>query len=382
MSGRIREAASSAVLVAVTLVVLFLVLEFTVRLFLPVADIAWHEGDPVLGYRLKGNQVGNWVGEGLHATYRINEAGWNNDHDYIAERPPGRARIAVLGDSYVEALHIDRGKRFFDVLEAGLRAAGKPAEVFSYGVSGYGTGQELLLLRSEVSRVRPDLVIALWVPNDLSDTACVLNPDPEKPCFYFDDAGHLAHRDARPHAVDRRVRLVMNSALARYVAVNLNAVGLWRAARTKGGGGPPPWSMVYARTPPAPWKEGWRVVDGCLLEMARFCSEQGIPFLLVDQPIVSRELRAAILEAPGGGDVTLPERRFADLAKSHGFRFFDLTPVFRVNGVIDPDRWLNTGIGHWNPAAHETVGAALVAPVVELLGGAAQGVGDGQTGAE
>lgn len=380
MSGRLREAASSAVLVAVTLVVLFLALEFAVRLFLPVADIAWHEPDPALGYRLQGNQTGTWVGEGLHATYRINASGYNNEHDYMVERAPGRARVAVIGDSYVEALHIDRGRRFFDVLEAGLRAAGKPADVFSYAVSGYGTGQELLLLRSEVMRDRPDVVIALWIDNDLSDTACSVSRDPDKPCFYLDDAGHLAHRDPRPHQTDRRVRLAMNSALARYVAINLNAVGLWRAARTKDATGPPPWAMTYARTPPKEWAEAWRVVDGCIVEMARLCSQQGIPFLLVHQPIVSRELRKAIAEAPGGGDASLPVRHLADLASRQGFRFFDLTPAFRLEGRIDPDRWLNAGIGHWNPAAHEAVGGALVAPVVELLGGAAQSVGAGQAG--
>ena len=382
MSGRIREAAQSAILVAGSLLVLVIVLEIVVRLFLPVADVAWHEPDPVLGYRLTANQTGIYVSEGLHATYRINGSGYNNEHDYIVERPPGRARIAVIGDSFVEAMYIDRGRRFFDVLEDGLRAAGRPADVYTYAVSGYGPGQEMLLLENAVARDRPDLVIVLWVDNDLSDTACVLSPEPGKPCFYFDDAGHLAHREPRPHATDRKVRLAMSSALARYVAINLNAVGLYRAARAHGIAGPPPWAMAYARTPPKNWTEAWRVVDGCLLEMARFCSDRKIPLLLIHQPIVSRELRAAIDKVPGGGSVSLPGQRFADLAARHGFRFFDLTPTFQVEGRIDPDRWLNAGIGHWNPAANEAVGQALVTPVVELLGGAAQGVGAGQAGTE
>ncbi|HZN05076.1 MAG TPA: SGNH/GDSL hydrolase family protein [Candidatus Polarisedimenticolia bacterium] len=382
MSARAREAAANALLVVGSLATLFLLLEVAVRLFLPVADIPWHEGDPVVGYRLAPNQSGTWFGEGIHATYRINGSGFNNEHEYTVERTPGHARVAVLGDSYVEALYIDRGRRFFDVLEAGLRGAGEPADVFTYAVSGYGTGQELLLLQNEVVRDRPDLVILLWVSNDLSDTACAVSRGAEGPCFYFDDAGHLAHRPPRPHAPNRKVRLVLNSALARYVAINLNAVGLWRAIWTDGGPRGEPWTMTYARTPPPDWVEAWRVFDGCILEMARFCRDEGIPFLLVHQPIVSRHFRALLADVPGGGDVSLPARRFADLASRHGFRFFDLTPAFLVEGRIDPKRWINVGVGHWNPAAHEAAGTALVAPVLDLLGGAAQGVGAGEPGAE
>src|SRR5262249_37567531 len=125
----------NVVLVGASLVFVLAVLEVATRLFLPVADIPWHDPDNTLGYRLAPRQSGRGGLEGPTAPFRINEAGYNNEHDYDAPRTQGVSRLAVLGDSYVEGLYVDRGTRFFDVLEDRLRRAGRPAEVWSFGVS-------------------------------------------------------------------------------------------------------------------------------------------------------------------------------------------------------------------------------------------------------
>ena len=383
MSGRARETVPRALLVGGSLMVLLLVLELATRQLLPVADIPRHQADPLVGYRLAPNQEGTWVGEGLRATYSINASGFNNEHDYAAERAPGRLRIAVLGDSYVEALHVERGRRFYDVLEAGLRSAGTPAEVFTYAASGYGTGQQLLLLGGEVTRAHPDLVLVLWVSNDLSDTACsVSDRDAIRPCFTLDDRGQLRHLPPRPHRPNRAARLALQSALVRYLAINRDLLGAWRSLWSDADQEASRRDEVYALEPPPAWDEAWKVVEECFVQMARFCRESNIPLLVVHQPIVPRDLEEELASMPGGADPALPAKRLAGLARQAGFRFFDLTPAFDTGGRIDPDRWINRGIGHWNPAAHEAVGQALVSPVIELLGGAGQGVRPGQTGPE
>lgn len=84
------------------------------------------------------------------------------DREYAYERTPGRRRILVIGDSFVWGYGVEQHETFPKVLEALL----PNAEVINAGVAGYGTDQELLWLRSEGVRYRPDVVILLMCGND------------------------------------------------------------------------------------------------------------------------------------------------------------------------------------------------------------------------
>src|SRR6266498_273429 len=41
------------------------------------------------------------------ARWRINNAGWNSDIDYVSADKRSKPLIAVIGDSYIEAMHVD-----------------------------------------------------------------------------------------------------------------------------------------------------------------------------------------------------------------------------------------------------------------------------------
>jgi hypothetical protein len=96
----------------------------------------------------------DWVG--------IDLDGLRGPHVPVA-KPPGTWRVAVLGDSVVQAIHVPYDQTFTAVLERELRGTcparrGRPVEVWNFGVSGYGTAQQLLTLREQVLRHEPDLL--------------------------------------------------------------------------------------------------------------------------------------------------------------------------------------------------------------------------------
>src|SRR5262249_26307243 len=92
-------------------------------------------------------------------------------------KPPGTVRVALLGDSLVEALQVPYGATAGHLLEERLNAQppdgalasssssasssavpGRRFEVLNFGVSCFGVGQDLLNWEKSVSRFHPDWV--------------------------------------------------------------------------------------------------------------------------------------------------------------------------------------------------------------------------------
>ena len=86
----------------------------------------WKAPDlPTLDYvnevvRYQPNQDGVYrIKNEIEATYNINSAGWNSSYDYYREeKTAGKYRIAVVGDSYVEALQVQFDQSLAEQLEA------------------------------------------------------------------------------------------------------------------------------------------------------------------------------------------------------------------------------------------------------------------------
>ena len=72
--------------------------------------------------------------------------------------PKAKPRVAVFGDSFVWGFDVEASERFTERLAARRR----DLEVLNLGVSGYGTDQELLLLRRELAELDADVVVLLF----------------------------------------------------------------------------------------------------------------------------------------------------------------------------------------------------------------------------
>ena len=133
-----------------------------------------------------------WVqsGEG-YAHIRTNSEGFRDD-EWTVAKPAETVRIAVLGDSYVDALQVEEPNRFTERLVDALSACRSvdttSLEVMNFGQSGYGTAQELLTFRHNVTKYSPDLVILAFLPhNDLRNNSPTLQGDTGRPYFVLDN---------------------------------------------------------------------------------------------------------------------------------------------------------------------------------------------------
>src|SRR6185436_5246070 len=92
------------------------------------------------GYALRPETEGWFRREGV-AYVRINSDGLR-DREHSIAKPQDVVRIALLGDSYAEALSVAEQETFWSVMERKLQEcgafAGKRVEVLNFGVSGYG----------------------------------------------------------------------------------------------------------------------------------------------------------------------------------------------------------------------------------------------------
>jgi hypothetical protein len=101
------------------------------------------------GFALLPGVEGHYQREG-ESYVRINSDGLR-DREHSKAKPADTVRIAVLGDSFAEAMHVPMEQTFWSLLERKLQECnvfpGKQVEVIKFGVSGYGTAQELLTLQ-------------------------------------------------------------------------------------------------------------------------------------------------------------------------------------------------------------------------------------------
>ena len=170
--NRLRNVALNAAVVVGSLAVYLLICELVVFRFILVAsDVPANDFvDGVV--RHAPRQTGTWrVRNEIAAPYAINAQGWNSGvGDYAAERRPGVARVALVGDSYVEALHVAPDRSVAERLALELANNRGPVEVYRFGISGAPLSQYLHMIEREVSRYRPDWIVVLVVHNDFDES--------------------------------------------------------------------------------------------------------------------------------------------------------------------------------------------------------------------
>ena len=143
----------------------------------------FYVADAQRGYALRPGLRGWYRKEG-EAFVQINSDGLR-DREHSKRKPANTIRIAVLGDSYTEAFQVNFENSFCALLERKLHEcpalSGHEVEVINFGVSGYGTAQELITLRNQVWQYSPDIVLlAFTTNNDISDNVRGLIPSSDR----------------------------------------------------------------------------------------------------------------------------------------------------------------------------------------------------------
>ena len=173
---RFRVNLGNIALLGATLLGMFLLFEHVIfRYVLPTSDVLPNVSlNNVVRY-LPGTRATFYAPDGHVSHVQINADGWNSQWpSYPVERRPGYLRIAVIGDSYVQASQVDTDEAFPAVLARELNKTlaqqGLQAEVLRFAVDGAPLSQYLHMLRREVLKYRPDVVVVQLIHNDFDES--------------------------------------------------------------------------------------------------------------------------------------------------------------------------------------------------------------------
>ncbi len=386
---RRREWLAGVVLAGVSVLMACGAIELGVRALHLVPDRFWAP-DPVRGARLIAGHAGWWTQEEREfvVPVRINALGLR-DAERVYAKPPGVFRILVLGDSFVEAMHVPLEATFPRLLESRLRTAAGDTrvEVISAGVSGYGTASEVLYFEQDGKRFAPDLVVLAFYPgNDVKNNSPTLE-DKLRP-VYVD--GRLARVDGDDHTGQRRGMLARSAAyqyirqvvLTRQPALAqaLVRLGVLRAdalRRAPDRAGVPVDYWVYAPTADAEWAEAWTHTEHLLDRLRQSVDAAGARFaiavLSAREQVYPESWQAVLAAHPAMAslpwDLDAPQRRVETWCAQHQVPCVTLAGPFREAAQAGAAPLHFHYDGHFTPAGHQLAARVLADSL------AAQGVG-------
>ena len=367
--------------------------------------------DEARGFALRPGAEGWYRKEG--ASYvRINSEGLR-DREHTKQKPPGTLRIAVVGDSYAEALQVEQTDAFWSVAERELRQcpalAGREVEAVNFGVSGYSTAQELLTIKQHVFQYSPDIVLlAFTTNNDITDNSRALKRADEMPYFTLRD-GRLVLDDSFRASRSFRLRHSSPGRAAAWLRDSSRVIQAFHhtqyalknylARRRAQRSAPQPAqpdaqptqpaaapdaqpaatpalnpdeigvdNLVYREPLDATWEDAWRVTEALLVAMRDEVEGRGVKFFVATlsngvQVHPAPPARAAFMRRVGATDLFYPDRRIAALGARERFTVLTLAPELQAYAEgrqiflhgFGPD----IGNGHWNTEGHRAAGRLL-----------------------
>lgn len=328
-----------------------------------------YQPDDFCGTRLRPNLNVRYIEEG-NAIVETNSSGFRGKE--YQSKDANLIRIAVVGDSFTEAIHVPYEKTFCQLLERKFEKSGEVVEVLNFGVSGFGTAQELEMLNHYVLPTQPDVVIlAVFTGNDVGDNSSKINSGQIKPYYRMQANGLILDdsfkRDARfiaakSWSTQTKVSLINWSRSLQLVNKFYSA---WKNRKQSGpradiGLDP----NVYL--PPkknSDWDVAWNVTELLIQKFAADCKSNGAKCLVVtlSNPIQvhpNRDMREGYFSSHGIVDPFYPDKRIEKFCEANAILNLSLAETFyRKVGESDglflhgfPNSKLGTG--HWNENGH------------------------------
>lgn len=260
--------------------------------------------DPVLGVTLIPNV------EGAHRRcydgyVKINSYGMR-DKERSIENPNKNYRIAVFGDSVIEAVHVKPEETATNVLERRLNseACNGKCEVLNFSVGGYSPLQYYLRYLHDGRRFKNDLVIVVLTDNDLPVVTTENRNDTGENATFDENSGNYAVGSLypspyllyskesfeivyprKPASADFSLTLFRNSDLA-YLLYKFYNLYLKSPHPRPIQDAAPPWAkfqpnFLFLDPENEVSKSGWRQIEHILNNFINVVNQDGAKFLLV-----------------------------------------------------------------------------------------------------
>ncbi|MEA5511699.1 SGNH/GDSL hydrolase family protein [Crocosphaera sp. UHCC 0190] len=350
---------------------------------------SFYQADANRGHALIPGISGWWTHEGK-GWVSVNKQGLR-DKDYTLEKPQNTFRIAVLGDSFAEAIQVNADKTFWSLIENKLPQCqafkGQKIEVINFGVGDYGTAQELMTLKNNVVKYSPDLVIlAVFTGNDIINNSKVLSPpDRFSPFLVKQDGKYVLDtsfketetyqwRNSWPR---RLIFSIVNHSRILQV-INEARVAMKNQRSILGNEGKPENKDVVNYLDFTPelygnsnkdWQDAWDITEKLITLIRDETKVLNSDFLVVTlsnpaQVYPDLSLRENYFNQEKITNEFYPDERIANLGKKEQFEVLTLAPLLQA--YADQNKQFlhgfdNTvmGSGHWNELGHQLAGELI-----------------------
>ena len=335
---------------------------------------------PNLGWKNRPGASGLWSQEG-EAYIKINTDGMR-DNIHPKNKAKDAVRIAVLGDSFTLAVQVPVEQTYWSVLENQLNKcgafSGKKVEVMNFGVDGYGTAQELLMLREKVWDYRPDIVIlSFFIGNDVIDNSAKLESNHYRPFFVYENGELVADYSFRNLSLEHSDRYWI-TAVDRLPAWLVNRSRILQVAK-KAERDLKQKNLLFHlnklnaknfREPADPvWEEAWKITEELIAKMNREVEEKNAKFHFVSigdpmQVHPNPAFRQSFMDRYKIEDLFYPDKRLQAVGDREGFPVLNMAEPFQTyseenNVCLHGFETAVPCAGHWNPDGHEFAGKLI-----------------------
>ncbi|QEG38973.1 SGNH/GDSL hydrolase family protein [Roseimaritima ulvae] len=349
------------------------------------------QGDAWCGYGFVPNSQWTHTREG-HSQVTINAFGFRDD-PWTIEKPAGVTRIAVLGDSFIAGLEVEKPQRFTEVLSQQLNAASRSDaavgqtvyEVMNFGQPGFGTAQELMVLRHKVWQFQPDMVLlAMFTGNDIRNNSRQLEAEPMLPYFDLTDEGLRLDESYRDQQRGLPVRIVKTlapySRLLQLVYRSFHSLTREPppddprdlALRTDYGlYAPLAEALIYQEPTDDAWRQAWQTTEALVAEFQRECHDHNAQLRVITlsndmQVHTDPQLRSRLEQLTPIDDWFYPDQRIAACCQQHDIPALNLAAElqrYAAEHRLALHGFDNTrlGVGHWNADGHRVAAEKVAA---------------------
>lgn len=347
------------------------------------ARISWSQPDPVLGWRFIPNAKIVHLGENPKpVVWTTNSDGWK-DKNWSLDKPAGTYRVAVLGDSYVEAAQVETEKIFLSQVEKRLQAAGRKTEWMNFGRSAFTQAEEWLVLKNDIARFKPDLVILFFYPvNDIDDLSPETASDLIRPFYRVSENDQLELDTSFKNTKSYRLKSLISPFKRRSALISLftQRMTLLQASRLqekkKESEGLQGYLSLATSTPNPVYVKNYGLSKRLIREMVSFSRQEEMKFMLVsiDTPAYLPEEEARLKAQDPSFKASFFDQDLEAFASGLQIDFLGLEKPFREYyaktgrvlhwPMLDyqgrPIEEYAGHTGHWNEEGH-----ALVAELLE-----------------
>ena len=292
--------------------------------------------------------IGRW---GAHAAkWRVNNFGWLNKTDYDAIKT--KPRICVIGDSFVEAIQVNYGEAFHEILQERLQ---KKMQVYSFGTSGAPLSHYFYMAKYVDEKFNPNIFIFNTVFNDFDES--IYDPTASRKNIWtyrpLSDSTFSAVLPMASKENNSIKRFSKHSAVLRYLHYNLKLGMKWQHLK----------HILFERIQPAINYEG--NIDTAVANNRKSNIKKVIAYILakIKQEFPNKRiiftldaLRFDIYEGTSEKNNILWMRdQLQQACFNNSFEFIDLTPYFKKDFKENQQRFEFKEDGHWNSYAHSLV---------------------------